>query len=76
MFRVRVKNQTQAQIMVPLSSLVPQAEQVKEVADPGEEASCVFRHPVTSEIVQNAILLWAVDMDIIIAFELADTISA
>lgn len=64
MLIVKVKNNSQREISVPLSIIADRAEDVVERAEPGEEASCVFFPPQTSQQVQDAVLHWAEANDV------------
>lgn len=68
MILVKVKNKSERAVTVPLSLIAERTDSVVEHAEPGEESSCVFFPPQTSQQVQDAVLLWAeqnnVDIDI------------
>jgi hypothetical protein len=71
MFVIRVQNKSSVTVNVPLSSLVPGAQQVAEQAQPDAWASCVFAPPTSSFEAQNAVVAWAeaAGIDITVAIE-------
>lgn len=71
MFVIRVQNKSSVTVNVPLSSLVPGAQQVNEQAQPEAWADCVFSPPTSSFEAQNAVVAWAqaAGIEIVVAIE-------